>query len=57
MTGNKMIDEQDLEPILTSFKDHLAGKNVAEEMAQKLVDSIKINMLNTKSTVKNQFNC
>lgn len=30
MTGNKNIDEEDLEPVLMSFKDHLAGKNVAE---------------------------
>ncbi|KRX09862.1 Signal recognition particle, SRP54 subunit, helical bundle [Pseudocohnilembus persalinus] len=49
VTGNKVIDEQDLEPVLTQFKEHLAGKNIAEEMAQKICESIKINLLKTKS--------
>ncbi|CAD8178512.1 unnamed protein product [Paramecium pentaurelia] len=49
LTGNKQLTEEDLLPVLDDFKNALMQKNVAEEIAQKLVDSIKSNLLATKT--------
>ncbi|EAL68875.1 signal recognition particle receptor alpha subunit [Dictyostelium discoideum AX4] len=40
LTGNRVIDKQDLEPILADFKLHLTKKNVAPDVADKIVQSI-----------------
>ncbi|KAN0022899.1 hypothetical protein ACTFIU_005640 [Dictyostelium citrinum] len=40
LTGNRVIDKQDLEPILADFKLHLTKKNVAPDIADKIVQSI-----------------
>ncbi|KAM9964293.1 hypothetical protein ACTFIW_004049 [Dictyostelium discoideum] len=40
LTGNRVIDNQDLEPILADFKLHLTKKNVAPDVADKIVQSI-----------------
>jgi signal recognition particle receptor subunit alpha len=40
----KPLQEADLEPVLAKFKDHLIGKNVASEIAQKLCDSVKTSL-------------
>lgn len=48
-TGNKVMTEEDLIPVLTKFKEDLMGKNVAEEIARKICDSIKEKILNKKT--------
>ncbi|EGC29428.1 hypothetical protein DICPUDRAFT_51281 [Dictyostelium purpureum] len=40
LTGNRVIDKADLVPILDNFKTHLTKKNVAADIADKLVESI-----------------
>ncbi|KAF2075987.1 hypothetical protein CYY_002694 [Polysphondylium violaceum] len=40
LTGNRVITKQDLEPILNDFKTHLTKKNVALDIAEKLVESV-----------------
>ena len=37
ITGNKVLDAQDLEPVMTKMKDSLQAKNVAHEIADRLV--------------------
>ncbi|EGR28659.1 signal recognition particle receptor, putative [Ichthyophthirius multifiliis] len=49
LTGSKVLDAQDLQPVLEKFKDQLMSRNVAEQIAQQLCDSIKQNLLKTKS--------
>jgi len=36
ITGNKVLDEQDIEPILKDLQALLMEKNVAQEIAEKL---------------------
>ena len=36
ITGNKVLTEADVEPILKEFADALIEKNVASEIAEKL---------------------
>ncbi|GAM19573.1 hypothetical protein SAMD00019534_027480, partial [Acytostelium subglobosum LB1] len=48
LTGNRTIDQQDLEPILQQFTSHLTGKNVALDVAQKLVDSVGESLMGKK---------
>eukprot|EP01133_Synstelium_polycarpum_P001114 gene1114-1272_t len=40
LTGNRTIGAEDLEPVLSKFKTHLTTKNVALDIAEKIVDSI-----------------
>jgi len=40
LTGNKVLDEEDLEPVLEKMREQLIGKNVATEVAQDLCDSV-----------------
>ena len=56
MTGNKTLDNEDLKPILDKFKDDLMTKNVAEEIAQHLCDSMKNNLMKTKSEAFTSLN-
>ncbi|KAM3130050.1 hypothetical protein pb186bvf_017848 [Paramecium bursaria] len=49
LTGNKQLSEEDLLPVLDQFKQTLMIKNVAEEIAQKLCDSLKVRLLNAKT--------
>ena len=48
-TGGKTLTEEDLIPILKTFQEQLISKNVAHEISVKLCDSIKTNLLATKS--------
>jgi len=48
-TGNKLMTEEDLAPVFVKFKEDLMGKNVAEEIARKICDSIKEKILNQKT--------
>eukprot|EP01017_Pseudomicrothorax_dubius_P031412 TRINITY_DN4006_c0_g1_i1.p1 TRINITY_DN4006_c0_g1~~TRINITY_DN4006_c0_g1_i1.p1 ORF type:complete len:580 (+),score=194.09 TRINITY_DN4006_c0_g1_i1:106-1845(+) len=49
LTGNKVLTPEDLEPVLSKFKEDLMEKNVAEEIAHKLCEGIKTELLNTKT--------
>lgn len=40
LVGRKTLTEADVEPVLEKLKDHLIGKNVASEIANKLCQSI-----------------
>jgi signal recognition particle receptor subunit alpha len=48
-TGNKQLTEEDLRPTITTFRQHLMSKNVAEEIANSLCRSISENLLTTKT--------
>lgn len=43
--GGKLLTEEDLKPILQSFQEQLMSKNVAQEISEKLCDSVKANLL------------
>jgi signal recognition particle receptor subunit alpha len=50
-TEGKTLGEDDLKKILDKFKDDLMAKNVAEEIARGIVESLKVKLLNHKMTV------
>lgn len=47
--GNKTISEEDLNGVMEEFADGLVEKNVAQEIAASLCDSIKNSLVNTKT--------
>lgn len=47
-TTGKNLTEEDLKPILEKFRDGLMGKNVAEEIARGITESLKLKLLNHK---------
>lgn len=49
ITGNKVITNEDLMNSLIKFKEDLMTKNVAEEISQKLCDSIRVNLVDKKT--------
>lgn len=50
-TEGKVLGEDDLKKILDKFKDDLMAKNVAEEIARGIVESLKVKLLNQKLQV------
>jgi signal recognition particle receptor subunit alpha len=46
-TGNKELTEEDLDPIMDEFSNGLMEKNVAQDIAISLCESIKKSLLNT----------
>lgn len=48
LTGQHTIGSEELEPILFSMKDHLISKNVANDIAGHLCDSVKTNIVGKK---------
>eukprot|EP01135_Chromosphaera_perkinsii_P004069 Nk52_evm17s267 gene=Nk52_evmTU17s267 len=48
LTGNKIIQEDDLTDVMIRTRDHLASKNVAIDIAENLCDSIKNNLIGKK---------
>jgi signal recognition particle receptor subunit alpha len=50
-TEGKVLGEDDLKKILDKFKDDLMAKNVAEEIARGIVESLKVKLLNHKLQV------
>ena len=61
ITGNKILTEADVKPVLKGFADALIEKNVAAEIAEKLCDSVTTTLVDkrtdsfttVKTTVKN----
>lgn len=48
-TGNKELTEADIDPIMKEFSDGLMEKNVAQDIAISLCESIKKTLLKTKT--------
>ena len=40
LTGNKVLEREDIEPAIESFKEHLASKNVAADVADNICESV-----------------
>ncbi len=49
ITGNKVLSQQDVEPILKHFADALMEKNVAAEVAEKICQSVSQQLVDTKT--------
>jgi signal recognition particle receptor subunit alpha len=47
--GKDTLNEDNLAPILESFKNDLMAKNVAEEIARNIVNSLQTKLLNQKT--------
>jgi signal recognition particle receptor subunit alpha len=47
--GNKVLTQQDLDPIMKMFIDLLMEKNVAKEIAENLCASVSKSLLKTKT--------
>lgn len=41
-TGNKTLDQQTLEPILDTLQRELLGRNVANEVAIKIIQNLRL---------------
>eukprot|EP00741_Cyanophora_paradoxa_P001760 tig00000073_g1707.t1 len=48
ITGNKVLEAEDLAPVLLSFRQRLMEKNVAVEIADKLCESVSASLLGRK---------
>ena len=47
--GNKVLTEEDLDPIMKTFVDGLMDKNVAKDIAEDVCQSVKKSLLKTKT--------
>lgn len=56
LAGQKVLDKEDLAPVLDTFRLHLMSKNVAADIAEKLVESVGVSLegkqMESLSTVK-----
>ena len=48
LSGNKVLDKDDLEPVLENMRQALMGKNVAAEIASKLCGSVLESLVGKK---------
>jgi len=53
---NRVLERDDLVPVLASFKEHLVAKNVASEIADKLCDSVIANLEGKKLDTFSRIN-
>ena len=44
LVGSKPLSQEDLAPVLEKLRDNLIGKNVASEVAQKLIESVAVKL-------------
>ena len=49
MTGNKLLTDEDVEPLLKTFAELLMEKNVAQETAASICESVQKNLVNTRT--------
>lgn len=49
ITGNKLLEEKDIEDALPFFRQHFSSKNVAEEVIDLLLASVRKNLLGTRT--------
>ncbi|XP_033109702.1 signal recognition particle receptor subunit alpha-like [Anneissia japonica] len=40
LVSSKTLSKEDMDPVLTKMRDHLIGKNVAADIAEKICDSV-----------------
>ncbi|KAF4652675.1 hypothetical protein FOL47_010905, partial [Perkinsus chesapeaki] len=52
ITGNQVLRDEDLEPVLAVFRDELMAKNVAMDVANAISDGVKNSLVGTRT---NQF--
>lgn len=45
LTGGAVLNDEDLDPILSTFKTSLMARNVAAEVASKLADSVRTSLI------------
>ncbi|KAK8930509.1 hypothetical protein KSP39_PZI016625 [Platanthera zijinensis] len=59
ISGNSVLEKSDLQPALKALKDRLMTKNVAEEIAEKLCESVAASLERKEIGIihKNFFNC
>lgn len=48
-TGNKVLNSQDIDPVLEQFTNNLTDKNVSIEIANEICKQVKKSLLNTKT--------
>jgi signal recognition particle receptor subunit alpha len=48
LTGEKPLTDEVLDPMMVTFREHLASKNVAAEIAGKICESVKASLLGKK---------
>lgn len=48
-TGNRLLEEKDIEDALPYFRQHFSSKNVAEEVIDLLLASVRKNLLGTRT--------
>ena len=48
VSGQAVLEESDVRPILEALKEKLVSKNVAEEVAQKVVDVVESNVVGSR---------
>lgn len=41
LTGSKVLDHEDLAPVISEMRDHLMKKNVAKEIAEKICEGVE----------------
>ncbi|KAL8424859.1 hypothetical protein Efla_001664 [Eimeria flavescens] len=49
LAGNKLLEEKDIEEALPFFRQHFSAKNVAEEVTDLLLASVRKNLLGTRT--------
>ena len=48
LTGNKVLSEDDLKPVLDAMKQHLMKKNVAKDIAEKVCEGVEEGLVGKK---------
>ncbi|CAD7960190.1 unnamed protein product [Amoebophrya sp. A25] len=48
-TGGKVLTQQDLEPLLKPIREQLLNKNVAKEVADRLLDSVRQSLVGSRT--------
>ncbi|CAB1104142.1 unnamed protein product [Ectocarpus sp. CCAP 1310/34] len=52
LTGTKVLEEGDLEPVMTKMREQLMGRNVASEVANDITASVQATLIDQKLKVK-----
>ncbi|CAN0169032.1 unnamed protein product [Ectocarpus sp. 6 AP-2014] len=48
LTGTKVLEERDLEPVMTKMREQLMGRNVASEVANDITASVQATLIDQK---------
>ncbi|KAL6589523.1 hypothetical protein ACP70R_050327 [Stipagrostis hirtigluma subsp. patula] len=55
IAGNNVLEKSDLQPVLKAFKDRLMTKNMTEEIAEKLCESVAGNLEGKKLHLSQEY--